>query len=492
MIRRHLPLLPVLLPLLAAPLCVVLGRRRPTYVLALGASWSSFAAALMLLRRVLDEGEQVYRMGGWASPWGIEYRIDVLSGFVVAFVSLLGAVVMTWAPLSTLREIPEGRHALFHAAYLLCLTGLLGIVSTGDLFNLFVFLEISSLSSYALISLGRSRRALTASFQYLVLGTIGATFILIAIGLMYQMTGTLNMADFAARLELVTGERTVFVAFAFFTVGVALKMALYPLHHWLPNAYTHAPSAVTAFLAATSTKVSVYVLIRFVYSVFGQRFSFETMPLGAVLVALSLAGIFAASTMAIFQRDVKRLLAYSSVAQVGYMTLGISMHSVTGLTAGIVHLFNHALIKGGMFLALGSVAWRVGSTRLEALAGIGRRMPLTTFAWVLGGLGLVGVPATAGFVSKWYLVLSVLERRWWPVAAALLVSSLLALVYVWRVVEIAYFREPAAAAPGGEAPLALLAPTWALIGASVWFGLSTSGSVGLARRAAVWLLGGGP
>ena len=500
---EHLPVLPIIVPLMAAPLCVLVRQRKLALGIALAVCWGTFVMTVMLLMEVLRNGMQTYALGGWVPPWGIAYQVDMLSAFVLVFVSGIGATVLSFAPLSIQKEIPKGLQYLFYTEYLLCLTGLLGIVITGDVFNLFVFLEISSLSAYALISLGRSRQALIASFQYLVMGTIGATFILIGIGLLYMMTGTLNMADMAVQLrgtitigedtKVVMDTRTILVAFAFLSVGISLKMALFPLHMWLPNAYTFAPSVVTAFLAATATKVSVYVLLRFVFTIFGADFAFTKMPLDTGLMVLSLVGIVAASTAAIFQTNVKRLLAYSSIAQVGYMVLGISFASVTGLTGGIVHMFNHALIKGGLFLAMGCLVFRLGSTQLADLRGIGRRMPVTMFAWVVGGLGLIGVPLTAGFVSKWYLISAALERGWWPVALLVLLSSLLALIYVWRVVEVAYFEEPPEdAAAVKEAPLAMLVPTYLLIGATIVFGVWTEWSVDFARQAAVLLLGGGP
>ena len=490
MIEHHLPILQVLVPLVAAPICVLLRRAALAQGFSIAVCWTTFAMSITLLLRVAEVGTISYDLGGWPAPWGIVYRVDLLSAFILLFVSGIGAIVITYAPRSLASEIPQEKRYLFCTTYLLCLTGLLGIAITGDLFNLFVFLEISSLSSYALISLGKSRRALPAAFQYLVMGTIGATFILIGIGLMYMLTGTLNMADMAVRIRAAEGLRTALVAFAFLSVGISLKMALFPLHAWLPNAYAYAPSVVTAFLAATATKVSVYILLRFVFTVFGVEFAFEDMPLDAVLGPLALAGIFVASTVAIFQRDIKRMLAYSSVAQIGYIVLGISFASVTGLTGAIVHLFNHAMIKGGLFMAMGCIALRLGSVEIDDMRGVGRRMPLTMSAWALGGLGLIGMPVTVGFVSKWYLISAALEIGWWPVAVLVLLSSLLALVYVWRVVEVAYFQQPSErAAEAREAPLAMLIPTWVLIGATVVFGLWTSLSVGVARRAAQLLLG---
>jgi multicomponent Na+:H+ antiporter subunit D len=289
-------------------------------------------------------------------------------------------------------------------------------------------------------------------------------------------------------------SRTVLAAFAFLTVGAGLKLALFPLHFWLPNAYAYAPSVVTAFLAATATKVSIYILLRFFFTVFGGADFFELGILENLLIPLGVAAVLVCSTVAIFQTNVKRMLAYSSVAQVGYIVLGIGFASPTGLTAGIVHLFNHAMTKGGLFLALGCMVMRLGSVRLESLAGLGRRMPLTMFAFVLGGLSLIGVPLTAGFISKWVLVQAAIEQNNWFVAAVILIGSLLAIVYIWRVVEVAYFRpapEGDAAGEVAEAPLSMLIPTWVLIGASIYFGIHTSLTLGVAERAARFLLGDG-
>ena len=487
----QLPVLQIVVPLLAAPLCVLLRRRAWSWGLALAAAWATFGLSALLLARALQEGVIVYALGSWEAPWGIEYRVDAVNAFVLLLVSLIGAVVLLYAPRSLSAELGDTRGHLFYGAYLLCLTGLLGMAITGDVFNLFVFLEISSLSSYALIALGRDRRALSASFQYLIMGTVGATFFVIGIGLLYMMTGTLNMADLAQRLQPVMHTRTVLAAFAFLTVGIGLKLALFPLHLWLPNAYAYAPSVVTALLAATATKVSVYVFLRFYYGIFGADFAFGRLGVDALLVPLGLAGVFAASLAAVFQDDLKRLLAWSSIAQVGYMVVGVGLNSATGLTATLVHLFNHAVTKGALFLAVGCLAVRLGGWGLDDLRGIGRRMPVTTAAFVVGGLSLIGVPLTAGFVSKWYLVLAALERGWWPVAVLVLLGSLIAVAYVWRVVEAAYFQ-PAEGrtSEASEAPVSMLVPTWILVGATLWFGITAVFTAGVARRGAEVLMGG--
>ncbi|OUR87269.1 cation:proton antiporter [Gammaproteobacteria bacterium 42_54_T18] len=489
----HLPILQVIVPLLAAPLCLFLRRSSLAWLFSLIVSTLAFVISILLLQQVMASGTLVYELGGWDAPWGIEYRIDELNAFLLLIITAISTVVLIAAQTSIGKEIPKERHTLFYTLYLLSLAGMLGIVATGDAFNVFVFLEISSLSAYALIALGEDRRALWASFQYLIMGTIGATFILIGIGLMYQMTGTLNMDDLSRRLPEVAQTRTVFVSFAFVIVGICLKLALFPLHLWLPNAYTYAPSIVTAFFAATATKVAIYLLIRFTFSIFGLSFSFTTLPLQILFMVLGLSGIFVASTAAIYQTNVKTLFAYSSIAQIGYMIVGFSVSTVTGLTATLLHVFNHALMKGALFLALGAVMYRIGSVKLSQFQGLGRQMPLTMAAIVIGGLSLIGVPLTVGFVSKWYLLMSLIEQGWWPVAVLVVLGSLLAVVYVWRIVEIAYFKPQLVGRETiKEAPLSFLIPIWILVMANIYFGIDTRLSVQVAQAAAQGLFGVSP
>ena len=480
---EHISLLLVVLPLIAAPIVAIIPNGRLPWLLTLIATVTCAVLAGLQLFVILDQGLIIYELGGWAPPWGIEYRIDAVNAFVAFIVAIIGAIILPYALLSVEQEIPKHNLSLFYCAFLLCLCGLLGITQTGDIFNVFVFLEISSLSSYALISLGQKRQALTSAYQYLIMGTIGATFFLIGVGLIYSQTGTLNMMDLSQRLSIVYGHKTVQTGFAFILIGISLKLALFPLHLWLPNAYTYAPTVVTTFLAATATKVAVYVMIRVLFTVFSVDFLLAT-PGNEIFLLLGLAGIIGASFYAIYQTDVKRLLAYSSVAQIGYMALGIGFASAMGLTATLVHLFNHALMKGALFMAVGAIIYRVGTCRMDNINGLGKQMPWTFAAFIIAGLSLIGVPGTAGFISKWYLVLAALEQGAWVAIVVIIVGSLLAVVYVGKIIEALYFKEATEQASEiKEAPAILLIPMWCLVIANVYFGLNTELTVGVAEVA---------
>jgi multicomponent Na+:H+ antiporter subunit D len=475
MISVHQPALQIVLPLMAAPICVILRSARIGWLMALAVTWGVLVASILLLVEVRANGTISYAIGNWQPPWGIEYRIDLLSAFVLVTISAIGAVSMVFARQSIAAEVAGDRVYLFYAMYLLCFTGLMGIPITGDAFNLFVFLEISSLSSYVLIALGRDRRALMAAFRYLIMGTLGATFYIIGVGLMYMMTGTLNIADLAARIPELLDNRTIQVALAFLTVGISLKLAVFPLHLWLPNAYAFAPTVVTIFLAATATKVALYVLIRIVFTIFDGPAIFAAMPINEMLIGLGLISMIGGALTAVWQTNAKRLLAYSSVSQIGYMVLGLGLADIAGLAGSIVHIFNHAMIKAMLFMAIGCVVYRVGASNLVAIRGFARRMPVTAACIVLGGLSLVGTPLTLGFVTKWLLLQGALDRGWWWIAFLIVLSSLLALAYVWRIIATGYLY-PAAAGVSQirEAPTGMLAALLGLAVINIGFGIDGS------------------
>jgi multicomponent Na+:H+ antiporter subunit D len=383
---------------------------------------------------------------------------------------------------------------MFMSAYLVCFLGLCGVAATGDAFNLFVFLEISSISTYVLVALGatRDRRALPASANYLMMGTIGASFFVVGVGFLYAATGTLNMAELAERLQDVQNNKAVLAGYAFILVGLGLKAAMFPLHQWLPNAYAYSPSFVTMFLAATATKVALYALVRFLFTVFGLEFSFEGSTLVWILMPMGIAAMVACSFQAVFQTDVRRTLAYSSVAQVGYMLLGISIGTAAGVSAGLFHLVNHAVIKGALFMALAGVVLTYKGTTLNDFRGLGRSAPWTMTAFAIAAVSLIGVPLTAGFQSKVALGTALFENGWWWGVAVVMFSSLLAVIYMGRILEAVFFRAPINPnKKRKEAPLLILIPLWILALANIWIGVQGGFVAGLADDAAASLFIGG-
>lgn len=491
-LTAHLPALQVIVPMLSAPLVVLLQPKGLAWAGATAAALVSFAIAIALTFAVLDGQTQEYAMGGWPAPYGIALSVDAFSALMLLVVTGACAGALLAAKPSIDQQIEHERQPLFYSAWLLALTGLTGIVVSADAFNIFVFMEISSLASYILIAGGPDRRALPAVFKYLIMGTIGATFYLIGVGLIYMMTGTLNMADMEARLGDVTDLNPVLVAAGFITIGLALKAAVFPLHVWVPNAYTQAPHMVTVFLAACATKVALYVLIRFDYMVFQAKLEDHEFQFALFAMPLAILGILIASAVAMFEGNLKRMLASSSVAQIGYILLGASLLTMAGLSASAMHIFNHALAKGGLFLAVACLAYQYRDLRLDQLGGAAARMPWTCGALLVCGLSLIGVPGTAGFISKWLLISAALESGpWgWGLVAVILVSSLMAVVYIWRIVEALYFQAPIdGEVHGAEAPIQLLLVTGLVAILNIVFGLFPQMPLALANGAAALLTG---
>lgn len=505
MIAEHFPILVILTPLLSAILIPLVGmiRRQLCWHVAFVASHIGFLISGWLLLRVRDAGRISYWLGGWEPPWGIEYVLDDLNALVLLVISFIAFMSVLYARKSIEAEIEPVRIPAFYSIFMLFVTGLMGIVITGDVFNLYVFLEISSLAGYALIAANRKKEALLASYNYLILGTIAATFILIGIGYLYMVTGSLNMADLRERLPSLYHSKVVLTAFAFFTVGLSLKLALFPLHVWLPNAYTYAPSVVSAVMAATATKVGAYVLLRIMFTVFSVEFDLHVVSITSILLFLSLTAIVAGSVLAIAQTNIKRMLAYSSVGQIGYIVLGATIVNETAMTGSILHILNHALMKGTLFFVAGCVIYKTGIKDISGLKGMARRMPFSMAAFTIAGLSMVGVPLTVGFVSKWHIALGAIQADMWYLVPVILLSSLLTAVYFGRVIETIYFsKEPGAKKSGSglneprgragvqEAPFGMLLPTLILAALCIVFGAAASTSVSYAGAAARLLLGG--
>lgn len=491
---RHLPVLVVLGPMIFAPICAAMPSWRISWAICLVVICASALFALGLVSEVAGGHSISYALGGWAPPLGIEFVVDGLNAPILLLVAVIGVLATVFALPTIMKEIPEEKGSLFFAAYLLCFAGLMGVAVTGDAFNLFVFLEISSISTYVLVALGagRDRRALPAAFNYLIMGTIGATFYIIGVGFLYAATGSLNMGDIAQRLPEVADSKTVHAGFAFIVVGLGLKAAMFPLHQWLPNAYAYSPNFVTVFLSATATKVAFYALVRLLFSVYSPELDFQGMVFTWVLAPLAAIAAITCSFQAVFQTDIKRMLAYSSVAQVGYMLLGLSMASYEGLSAGLFHLMNHALMKGGLFMAVAGIALTLGSSQLKDFNGAARKAPWTAAALGICALSLVGVPLTAGFLSKVALFRAALLQDWWWVVVVLGISSVLAVLYAGRILETVFFKTPGPAQEQiKEAPLTLLIPLWILALANIYFGLDASFITTLTDGAASVAFSGG-
>jgi multicomponent Na+:H+ antiporter subunit D len=468
----------VLPPLLGALLVTAIALRTPALARALviGSSAVSLIAAAIAAVRCSGGGVLEYSFGGWAAPYGIVYRIDGLSALMSLLISAIGFLVLVYSGRSIGKEIP-GHESSFLATAALLLAALLGMVVTGDLFNLYVFLEIASITAYSLIASGGGAASL-ASFRYLLVGTLGATFYLLGLAYLFALTGTLNMVDMAARLPTVSdASAAVLLALGFIVTGFALKAALFPMHAWLPDAYTYAPSTATALIAALMTKVSAFALLRVLYGVLWPTLAPLQLPLSVLLGWPAALGIIAGSVMALAQTDLKRLLAYSSIGHIGYVLLGLALGSRDGMIGAMLHIVAHAITKGCLFLIADAVAYRTGKTDLTSLQAASRQMPVAMAALVVCALSMIGIPPTAGFFGKWYLLIASIEAGHLEFVAVLLLSTLLNAWYFFRLLERIYFAPAvsphfvAERTDRAELPRAMLAPILTLAAAIIVAGV---------------------
>ncbi len=449
---NNMPAILVLAPLLGAFFAGLAAwiQKQLSYYIALAAMAVSCFAAVSVLTDVITSGTMQYRMAGWAPPMGIELRIDLLNAMVLVLISAIAFVNLVASVRNVAREIPD-RAPSFYVMYLLFVVGLTGVTATGDLFNLYVLIEITSLTSYALIALGDKDRAPLAALNYIFIGVIGASFYLLGVGYLYITTGSLNMADVAVILKGIQGSSAVLTAFILCILGVWIKMALFPLHVWLPNAYTFAPVGFARVVAPLMTKVMVYVMVRLMVTVFGLEYIFETLNLADAVVWLAVIAILAGAFTALFQTDLKKMLAYIIVCEIGYMVGGAWLGNTLGMTGAILHIVNDGLMTFALFLAVGNIIYMRKQAAFSDLSGLFAAMPWTMAGFVLAGLSIIGVPPTCGFFSKWYLVLGAFEAGAYHFAAALIISSLVCAVLFFKVFEICFFA-PAPGAPGNHVP----------------------------------------
>jgi len=440
-------------------------RLRYSQLVAVFASALAFSLAVWGTVHVLTSGALSYSFGSWPPPIGIEFVMDPLSAFMLLVITGTGFILLLF-PTKPGFKIEEKRGVPLYAIVLLLMGGLCGIALAGDLFNLYVFLEITSLSTYALVSIG-SGRAVMSSFRYLIMASIGGTFYLLGVGFIYFATGTLNMADVINLLPAVYSSPAVIGGAVFIVTGICLKMALFPLHTWLPDAHSYAPPVVAAFLAAVQIEVSAYIIIRMLLNVFTPEFMVGLLPLTDIIGWAAAGGVIIGSVMAIAQTDFKRMLAYSTVGQIAYVGLGIGLANPLGITGALLHIMAHALMKSCLFLIAGGVAQQTGITDINGYRGLGRRMPWTMAAFTVSALAMIGIPPTAGFFSKWYLLLGSLDGGNWVFLAVILASTLLNGVYFFRLIEKVFApADPADASARnpGELPRSMLVPVLVFAG----------------------------
>ncbi|MAL18871.1 MAG: NADH/ubiquinone/plastoquinone (complex I) [Balneola sp.] len=446
MIGSEIPaLIPVTYILFAILIPVVgLWKRELTWQLSLlGTGIATFLSAWGFWH-LIQTGETIrYFFGGWAPPIGIEFVYDGLAAFIVLVINAIAFLVLIHSKEISKVEFP-GKKMAYYTVSMLLMLGFNGMVLTGDLFNLYVFLEISSLSSYALIAIGE-KRAPYSAFRYLIIGTVGGSLYLLGVGFLYTVTGTLNIIDMHAMLPQVIGHSSVIAALVLMVVGVGVKAALFPLHGWLPDSYTFASSTSSALIAPIGTKVAAYILLRVVLFLFGVELVDDQLPLTTILGAFAGIGILYGSIMAIAQSELKKMLAYSSVSQIGYIIMGISLANPFGFIGAVLHILNHALMKALLFLVSGSMRLKEGHSLITKFDNSYRKKyPWTMAAFTTAAISMVGLPPLAGFFSKWYLALGTIENSSWMLLAVILISSLLNAVYFFRIIEKIYLNNPEA------------------------------------------------
>jgi multicomponent Na+:H+ antiporter subunit D len=456
------PLLVVVISLLSAFTILVAGwvTKKSCWFISLATISVQFVLSIFILNHVLTVGPIHYWLGGWKPPWGIEYLVDALNAYILVILFLLCLLCVMYSKRNIEHELP-GKIVSFYTVFQLLVTGMCGITVTGDIFNMYVFLEIMSLAAYALIA-SRGKIALRASFTYLVMGSIGACFFLLGIGFLYSVTGTLNMHDLSLLLPPLYENRAVQAAFVFVIAGLGIKMALFPLHTWLPDAHAFAPAEISALLSGIIIEISTYAFIRVSFSVFTLDFITLYMPITTIISWTAAIAMIYGSVLAIAQYNLKRMLAYSSVANMGYIMLGVGLSTSTtlGLTPALMHILNHALMKACMFLVAGAFIYKFDLWEITDFQGLGRKMPYTSLAFILAALAMIGMPPSVGFVTKLYLAIACLEANQFLFIALIFFSTLLMVFYFWRVIEFMYIRvgEEERAVKIEEIPKTMLIP----------------------------------
>lgn len=459
---KNVPILIVLLPLCAALLSLALSKirlhlGRDVIITAIG---GSLVLSVYQLNRVIEEGPIRYGFGNYKMPYGIEFSVDAVGALIVILVCLMGLITCLFCINFEGNTDPTKIGGAYSLLALL-VTGMIGMTSTGDMFNLYVFLEITSLSAYCLIALGGSR-GIVAAFRYLLIGTVAATFYLLGVGILYASTGTLNMADMAFLLKKGGHDQAMLVSMCLFIAAFGIKMAMFPFHGWQPSAYTHAEAGARPLIAGVMGKIPAYAMFRYMFCIYGTGFVYFKQFL-LILGVFSVIGMFYGSIRAMAQTDIRKLLAYSSIAQISYISLGFAIGNPLAIAGAFLHMFGHAFMKGGLFFCSGAIKYKYGTVDMNDFGRIYKKMPLTAGLIVIASLSMIGIPPTVGFFSKWYLAFGAASAHSYVYIAALVISSLLNAVYFFKLLEKVYMAKDEqlvdrAPRRHGELPVTMVLP----------------------------------
>jgi multicomponent Na+:H+ antiporter subunit D len=480
--------LPIVLPLLAAALSVLAGRwRQAQRIIGVATLTAVTVVSAVLVVRVDADGIVAVQAGGWPAPMGISLVADRLAVLLLGFGALTMLCVLIYA---IGQPGAESTHVGFHPVYLVLASGLASAFLTGDLFNLFVAFEVMLTASYVLITLGGRADQVRTGMTYVVISLLASALFLMALAFVYAATGTVNMADLAGAVaSLPSGVRSGLAVLLLVVFGV--KAAIFPLYFWLPDSYPTAPTPITAVFAGLLTKVGVYTIIRSQTLLFPP----DTFP-GTLLLVVAGATMIVGVLGAIAQDDMKRILSFHIVSQIGYMIMGLGLFTVAGVAGAIFYVINQIVIKTTLFLVGGLVELRAGSGRLARIGGLAHVSPLLGVLFLVPALGIAGIPPFSGFVAKLALVDAGLAAEQYGIVAAALVASLLTLFSMTKIWGNAFWGEPAvepslsaAAAPTtGAGPRLMVAATIALAGVSLAIAVAAGPLLRLCERAAVDLL----
>ena len=433
----------VAIPLVTAFLLPLFGKKGKAAATLL----ANVAIISLLVLAIASIGQsRVYEVGKWSIPLGINLVLDGLSALLLLAISVVGTAAMLFSARYMEQYTAKAKYL---SLFMLMVAGMNGVVLSGDIFNLFVFLEIASLASYALVGFGCEHEELEASFKYMVLGSIGSIFILFAVALVYGNTGSLNMAYISRAIQNYGLNAGLSFALCLFIVGFGLKAALVPFHAWLPDAHPSAPAPISAMLSGVLIKaLGIYALARVIFNVFGI-----TVQLGWLLIVLGLLSMVAGAFLAIGQWDFKRLLAYSSISQLGYVVLGIGLGGLIiaregnlawaslAILGALFHLLNHAVYKSLLFLTSGSIQMATGTRQMKQMGGLAEKMPVTRAAATIASASIVGIPPFSGFWSKLILVIAAVQAGFYWVAAIIVFVSLCTLIMYLKVQRYVFLGE---------------------------------------------------